>query len=421
MKIITMIILSLSMILTAETLTLEECRSEVKMNFPLYGTKAALGNSFELKSRNIRTNYYPKMTFSAQATYQTDVTKFPLEFPSSPLFTIKTPEDPDKDRYQFQLDVKQLIYDGGLIKSQIRSERDSFRGDSLSVESELYKLNGTVDDLYFGILLLQEKEKTLRISLEDLKSKEKTVESGVKNGVMLQTNLLVLKAGILDIEQQISETEVLKNSNIKILAGLMKKEIGAGAEFILPEAEISETTNGRIELQSLMNEEHRLDNAAGAADAKLMPRLYGFAQAGYSKPGLNMFSNEFDTYGIFGVKAEFEISNFYTHSREKDIIKNSKQIIADKKDAFTKSLGIQLDMTKAEISNYSTLLEKDGELIAIREEILKTAEKQLDHGVINVAEYIDRSTELNLARQAQKSHEIQLARSKVKYNNLLNR
>ena len=421
MKIFTMIILSLTALLTAGTLTLDECRTEVKKNFPLYGTKTTLENSFELKKKNLRTSYYPKMTLSAQATYQTDVTKFPLKFPSNPLFTVQTPEDPDKDRYQFQLDVKQLIYDGGLIKRQIVSERDSFRGDSLNVESELYKLNDTVDNLYFGILLLQEKERTLNISLDDLKSKLKTVESGVKNGVMLQTSMLILKAGILDVEQQISETAALKRSNVKILAGLMKKDISENTEFAMPDVRLTDENSGRIEYESFGNELRRLDNAAEAADAKLMPKLYGFAQAGYSKPGLNMFSNEFDTYGIFGVRAEFDISNFYTHSREKDIISNSKDLIGNRKDAFDKTTGIQLDMTRAEIDNYAGLLDNDQEIIAIRDEILRTAEKQLDHGVITVSDYIDRSTELSLARQARKSHEIMLAQAKVKYNNLLNR
>ncbi len=421
MKIITMTILAFSALMTAETFTLEECRSEVKKNFPLHGTTELLQSSFELKKKNLRTSYYPKMTLSAQATWQTDVTKFPIKFPSSPLFSIQTPEDPDKDRYQFQLDVKQLIYDGGLIKSQIRSERDGFRGDSLNIASELYKLNETVDNLYFGILLLQEKEKTLSISLEDLKSKTKTVESGVKNGVMLQTSMLVLKAGILDIEQQISETRVLRRSDADILAGLMKKEIGAEAEFVIPDVQTAGEVSGRIEYETFANEQRRLDNAAEATDAKLMPRLYGFAQAGYSKPGLNMFSNEFDTYGVFGVRAEFDISSFYTHSREKDIISNSKKAVGNRKEAFGETLGIQLDMARAEIDNYAGLLEKDAEIIAIREEILGTAEKQLDHGVITVSDYIDRSTELSLARQARKSHEIMLAQAKVKYNNLLNR
>jgi len=413
-------LLAVSALFSQSKLTLEECRTEVKKNFPTYQNKEYLKSSFRMKSKNLFTNFYPKLTLSAQATYQSDVTEFPVKFPSSPLFTIESPESPDKDRYQFQLDVKQLIWDGGLVKSQINTEKTIYLGDSLKIESELYKLNETVNNLYFAVLLLQEKKATLEISLNDLSSKMKTVESGVKNGVMLQTSSLILKAEILNLEQQVSETDVLKKANIDMLSDLMSREISSDTEFIIPEAAEVSKDSKRLELESFDNESLKLDNTISTVESKLMPKLYGFAQTGYSKPGLNMFSNEFDSYGIVGVRAEYDISGLYTNSREKDILTNTKHIVEKQKEAFNKTLDIQLNKTLADIENYKSLLEKDKEIIAIRESILETADKQLAHGTITVNDYIGYSSALNLSRQSLRSHEIMLVQAKVNYNNLLN-
>lgn len=419
MKILIFLI-AVTALFSQEKLTLEECRTEVKKNFPVYQSKELLKSSFKMKSKNLFTNYYPKMTLSAQATYQSDVTEFPIKFPSTPLFTIESPEAPDKDRYQFQLDVKQLIWDGGLVKSQINTEKTVYLGDSLKVESELYKLNETVNNLYFAVLILQEKKATLEISLNDLTSKMKTVESGVKNGVMLQTSSLILKAEILNLEQQISETSVLKKANVDMLAALMNKSINTEIEFVIPEiAEVSKISK-RFEIESFENEKLKLDNTISTVGSKNMPKFYGFAQTGYSKPGLNAFSNDFNLFGIIGVRAELDLTNFYTNSREKDILVNTKNIVQNQKEAFDKTLDIQLSRTLADIENYKSLLEKDKELIAIRESILETADKQLAHGTITVNDYIGYSSALNLSRQALKSHEIMLVQAKVNYNNLLN-
>ena len=413
-------LLAVSALFSQTKLTLEECRTEVKKNFPVYQSKGLLKSSFKMKSKNLFTNYYPKMTLSAQATYQSDVTEFPIKFPSSPLFTIESPEAPDKDRYQFQLDVKQLIWDGGLVKSQINTEKTVYLGDSLKAESELYKLNETVNNLYFAVLLLQEKKATLEISLNDLSSKMKTVESGVKNGVMLQTSSLILKAEILNLEQQISETSVLKKANVDMLAGLMNKSISPEIEFIIPEIKEVSKISKRFEIESFENEKLKLDNTISTVESKRLPKFYGFAQTGYSKPGLNAFSNDFNLFGIVGVRAELDLTNFYTNSREKDILVNTKNIVQNQMEAFDKTLDIQLSRTLADIENYNSLLEKDKELIAIRESILETADKQLAHGTITVNDYIGYSSALNLSRQALKSHEIMLVQAKVNYNNLLN-
>ncbi|HAQ60517.1 TPA: hypothetical protein DCR49_00700 [Candidatus Delongbacteria bacterium] len=277
-----------------------------------------------------------------------------------------------------------------------------------------------MNNLYFAVLLLQEKKATLEISLNDLSSKMKTVESGVKNGVMLQTSSLILKAEILNLEQQISETSVLKKANVDMLAGLMNKSISPEIEFIIPEIKEVSKISKRFEIESFENEKLKLDNTISTVESKRLPKFYGFAQTGYSKPGLNAFSNDFNLFGIVGVRAELDLTNFYTNSREKDILVNTKNIVQNQMEAFDKTLDIQLSRTLADIENYNSLLEKDKELIAIRESILETADKQLAHGTITVNDYIGYSSALNLSRQALKSHEIMLVQAKVNYNNLLN-
>ena len=110
-----------------------------------------------------------------------------------------------KDQYKVSLDLSQTIYDGGNVSKQKKMENLSIETDEQNLDAELYKLKDRVNQLYFGIILIQESEKQVDVIKKDIENKLAKIESGVKNGIMLESNADVLKAEIIKLDQQLIE------------------------------------------------------------------------------------------------------------------------------------------------------------------------------------------------------------------------
>jgi outer membrane protein TolC len=76
---------------------------------------------------------------------------------------------------------------------------------------------------------------------------------------------------------------------------------------------------------------------------------------------------------------------------------------------------LELVKLKSEIDKIDALISTDNEIIALREDILKTAESQLNNGVITSSAYITEFTNLYEAKSNLNLHETQLLLHKIQY------
>ena len=70
---------------------------------------------------NAGKGYLPRFSLSGKATYQSDITRLPVEIPGIDV------ETAPKDQYQVMLELKQNIWDGGEIRSrkeQVKASSD---------------------------------------------------------------------------------------------------------------------------------------------------------------------------------------------------------------------------------------------------------------------------------------------------------
>ena len=66
---------------TPSSLTLEECYAKAGTNYPLVSRYGLIQQSEQYSLSNANKGYLPQFSFSAKATYQTDVTKIPVSIP----------------------------------------------------------------------------------------------------------------------------------------------------------------------------------------------------------------------------------------------------------------------------------------------------------------------------------------------------
>jgi Outer membrane protein len=394
-------------------LTLQKAYDLARDNYPLIQQKALLDKSSFLTIQNIQTAYLPQVSVNGQATYQSDVTSVPVKIPGLSIPSLS------KDQYKFVADVNQLIYDGGSIKMQKEIQQKSNMVDEQKVEVELYKLKDRINQLYLGIVLLGAQLEQTQLARENINIGLKTVNAQVQNGTAYRSSALVLEAQLLQYDQN----EITINANKKQLLKVMElfihqplsDDVRLQAPVVgeTPEADIT-----RPEIRMYNLQDSLLLSQQSLVKTKNIPKVSLFGEGGYGKPGLNMLSNDFALYGIGGIKFSWNLGNFYTSKREKQIINVNQKINQVQRDVFLFNTGTQLTQQQTEIDKLKQLVTVDEKLIDVRKTITESSKAQLQNGVITSNDYLREVNNEDQTRQSLILHQIQLLQAKINYQNI---
>ena len=395
----------------ADTLTLDFCQKKALENYPVLKQKDLLTTANDIAISNFTKAYLPQLSLNGQATYQSATTELPIHIPGLQIPSL------DKDAYKATLDVTQLIYDGGMSANQKKLETASTQADLQNVETELYKLKDKVNSIYFAAITLQENKKLLKLSKQDIQNKLLKIESGIKNGAVLESGAFVMRAEIIKIDQQISEIEYSISAAFKMLGDYLSITISDSAKLKLPDVVVASTNyeNIRPELKAFDLQEQKLDISKSLLGCKLMPRFAAFGELGYGRPGLNMLSNSFDAFYMVGAKVLWTLWDWNETSNQKKILDLQKQVLESEKETFNQGIKILLENNIADIAKYESLINSDNDIISLREKVVKISESQLENGTITATEYLTDLNNLLLSKVNLQSHKIQLIKTKVEY------
>ena len=108
--IIAIVFTSVGILKPQTALTLDECYTKSRENYPLILQKEYITKSKDYNVSNVWNGYFPQITISGQATYQSDVTSLPISIPGMSIDKLT------KDQYKVYADVTPPIYDGGIMR-----------------------------------------------------------------------------------------------------------------------------------------------------------------------------------------------------------------------------------------------------------------------------------------------------------------
>lgn len=397
-------------------LTLSDCYNKAIENYPLLKAKKLLANTSELEIKIINSAFLPNLNFSVQASYQSDVTALDMEVPI-PNFTIG---ELSKDQYKTYVEINQLIYDGGMVKSFRNVESANLAIETQNIEIEFFKLKERINQIFFVILLMQENEKVLEIMRDELEKNLFIVESGYKNGVLLESDLALMQAELLKLEQQLLEIQTRKSNAIDILGKYLDKDFNDSLKLELPQPQLENLQDKSRPEQVLLDlQTLKIQATSKFVEAKYKPILVGFGQIGYGRPGLNMLSNKFDSYYIFGAKLSWNFSDWKLSNREQQILQIGEDLIVTQRETFDKNLEIALQNEYSDIQRLIKIIEKDREIIELRIKITKLSSSQLEHGIIKSTDYLNVLNAETQAKIKLETHKIQLIQAKVNYLTLI--
>jgi outer membrane protein TolC len=394
-----------------EKLNLEVCYNLINKNYPLAKQTNLLAKQNEIDIEIIKTGKMPKIDFDIQATYQSDVTKMPITVPGYDI------EAPNLDQYKANISLNQLIYAGGKVNATANVKIAELKTQQKQIEVSLYQLKNQVNQLYFSILNLQEKNKLLSAKKNQLLVQLKEVKSGIEFGVVLPSSDKVLEVELIKIEQQFLEIELNKISLIETLSKLIGTEIKTNITLENPIVSTNFSSEiNRPELDLFQLKKEQIEISESLISKQNAPTIMGFANGGLGNPGLDMLENAFKTYYWVGVKLNWNIFNGSKTKKERKSLLINKEIIDNETETFNLNTNIELNQQQSEINKINAFIESDYSIVKLRENILKTTESQLKNGVITSSAYITELTNLYEAENNLNTHKIQLLLAKANYN-----
>ena len=400
--------------ISAQSLTIEDCQGMARENYPAIARFNVIENIRSFNLENANKAYYPQLSLNAKATWQSDVTRINLELPST--FPPLAVPVPDKDQYQVYGQLNQLVWDGGKVAAQKEMIVANAEVEKQKLETEIYSLQERVNQVFFGILLLNEQLTQQAILESELQRNYGNVQSYVVNGVANDADLSAVKVEQLKANQQRIQMESALDSYIKILSVLTGRRIDPNTVFVKPPVnELPENiTIDRPELRLFTAQENLLNSQKTALNARNRPVIGAFAQGGYGKPALNMFENKFKPYVIGGVSFSWNLGSLYTYKQEKNSIEQQKRALDSERETFLYNLNVQLPQQQNEIKKYRPTLQDDNEIIRLRKQIKEAAEAKVKNGTLTVSDLLREINALEAVRQAKSLHEIQYLMSVYK-------
>lgn len=408
-------------ILPQKVITLKECYDLAVTVNALSKEKEAYSSISKINDENLSKGWLPTLDANGSFVYNSSVVDMSSALGSLPISGIASALKPlPHEQYKITVDISQVIYDGGAIKGARELEKADLTINQKQTETDLYKLRGLINGYYFNILLLARQKEQLTNWLDLTRKKISAMQSAQKNGILLKSDIDVLSAERIKLEQQLTENGIRKTALLKILSGLIGADLESSTILILP-PETNTLSNEllRPELQLFDLRKEQLSAGMKVIESKKMPKAFGFASLGYGNPpGSNFFKNEFAPYYVVGAGIKWNIFDWNKAKNEKQVITLQQGILDNRKSDLTDNLKRLLESKMAEIKSLQYLVETDNELITLRKRISASAESQYENGTITATEYLN---EMNSERQAVVNfevHKINLAMAKIEYLNI---
>lgn len=422
-------------------LTIDECYARAQQHYPLVKQYELIEKSEKYSLNNAAMAYIPQLSISASATYQTDVTSFPQGIPGVTLPQL------DKDQYQAIAELTQIVWDSGAVRAKRNNIKAQSEVSRREYEVEMYKLRDRINNLYFGILLIDNQISRLDVLMTELASTYKRVENCIDNGVANESDLDIVEVEVITANQNKNNLETLRNVYTRMLSAMIGEEDYKNVQLrrpegYLPQSSAGSSANKEHEPSSAMDDtisgqEYFLENKRpelalfearikelesrrSFITAKNLPNIGLFVRAGYGRPGLNMFDTNFTTYAIGGIKLSWNISSLYTRKNEIRSIDTGLKNIEVMKDTFIFNSDLSSGQQNAEIQKFQKIIEDDARIIELRGKIRKSSENKLDNGTISTSDLIREITKEEIAVQDKIKHEIELLKSIYDLKNTLN-
>lgn len=395
-------LVSLPLLGFAQTLTLDECQKMAHDNYPAikqYGMVETLRN---YTVDNAAKGLLPQVSVQAGVYAFTDIINANEQMQQMGF---------DMKNYlaNGMVSIKQSIYDGGQIAAGKEVAKAQAEVQKRQLYVTMHDINERVEQLFFGVLTLDEQLRQNGILQKDLSVSSNTVKSMIKNGLANQSDQDVISVELMKAEQQAEALTASRKAYLKMLGVFIGKPLSEDAQvekpaMTLPAAKDSWGLN-RPELSFYTSQNQLLDTQRKQLDTRLRPTI-GLVGMGMLHTKVSDIVHNGLLLG--GISVSWNIGALYTRKNDIHKIEVQRQMNDSQKETFLFNNRLQNEDADGNIQSLRKQLTKDVQIVTLRENIRQANEKKVKLGTETVNELIRSVNAVSMARQQQSLHELQL-------------
>ena len=424
MKRIILFLFMMSTAFVSTSQSLEECRRLAREHYPEIQQYDLISETEQYSISNAKRAWIPQVVLSGQATYQSATPTYPEAFNAMVAANGLDMSGIRKDQYKLAIDVTQNIWDGGLSKANREIAQADAAEQRSRVDVVLYDLLSRVDNIYFGILLLDERVAQTESLIEVLESNLNRMRVYYNNGVAMQSDVDAVEAELLVARQTLSQVEASRTSYRRMLEVFIGQEL-TDEKLQRPEmTDVVDRNSARPELALFEARAAKLNAQRNAINVSLMPQFSAFAQAYYGYPGLDMFksmvSSEWTLNAMAGVRMMWNVGAFYSKKNNMNKLNVAERQIAIQRDVFLFNTQMQTTQDDGEIARLRTAVDDDKRIVELRRSVRVAAESKLENGVIDATELLTKIADETTAILNRSMHEIELLQAIYRLKTTLN-
>ena len=395
-------------------MTLETCQELAREHYPEVKQYDLIRLTEQYDLANAARAWLPQLSLSAQATWQNEVPEFPEALSGMLSQAGVTIPGLKKDQYKVGLELNQTIWDGGKSNADKRLARTEAAEQRAMTDVDLYTLKKRVNELYFGILLLEEKLSQTYRTITLLESNLDKMCSLVTNGTALASDADAVEAELLTARQQATQIEASRTSYRKMLELFIGEPLQEN--LLRPEFEEMATTElTRPELVLFDAKKNRLAAQEALIKSSTRPKFGFFAQGYYGYPSMDYFasmmSNDWRWHLLTGIRMSWNFGAYSTKKNSLNKLRTAQQSIDLQRDVFRFETDLQISQETGDIARLRKTIADDARIVSLRQSVREAAESKLRNGIIDTNDLLQKITDEAAARSAQSVHEIELLKA----------
>lgn len=405
---LTALFVVLSVLLQAQSsqkiIHLKQVVDSAMARYPISQQHQDFDRAHQLSRQQLNAALLPGISLNGQMSVQSDVTQLGISVPGF------SPPELAKDWYKINLDITQIVYDGGQIKQNKSIEAQQYKIKITELETLENVFKESVTKLYFRALLLKQQIRVFQSLQQSLSATAHELESAAENGIVLASGVHQLQVELLRNTSQKLEAEAALEATLAFLnvySGIQIQPFDSLSSPFIASQE-SSLTNQRPEWIGLNLQIEKSGLQQKLIQAKRKPNILAFAQAGYGRPGYNMLDDQFSDYYMVGLRFNYKLWDWKTNQREQNIWQISASTIEKNKQSFEMNQLAAYDAKTAEIQKLKEILSNDSAIVQLQEAITVSQRAALQAGILTSATFLQEMEKLRMTMLQHETNKIKL-------------
>jgi len=348
----------------------------------------------------------PEVNFAASYSHVTDVPEITM---ASPLGS-QTIRLGTFDKYESGLTMNYVAFSGFAQQSSIRMKE-------IQKDLALVQLGSGEKDIVFKTIQAYRQVQSLQLTVQIYNAAQKRValklqdvRSLVKQGMALSLDTLSLNLALLDVQQNILSVQSkldLAKQLLNNLTGSKISVIRSSAEFI-PDVISLWDASLDSRLQALDKQIQLTKTSSDLLKSAFYPNLVLFASYKYGKPGLDMISNDWMTYGVWGAGLSWNIFSWQKDDLKLQAARANTRRLIYQKQSVEDQLKLGFDQTKSAFIYLTRGWQVQQKAVKLANLKMETVQSRYSQGMASATDFNLANLELTQAELKEAQQRIQI-------------